>query len=85
VNLADYTAESVSNYLFAIDLTIQADRDARRYVCISTEPEVSVSTPTYEGIMFLFSKAVIESDPSPSDESYSEPPKIAQSNATSKY
>jgi hypothetical protein len=83
-NLYQYVTEPTSNLVYALDLAIPAERNARRFVTISTQPEIYVNTPTYEGVMYLFSKAVIESDPLPSDEVYSEPIKTESSNATEK-
>ena len=75
--LAKYTDEQLTNYVFAIDLTAPGKREARHYVTICISPKVEVNTPVYEGIMYLFTKAVIASDPNPhmSDNGYSEPPK----------
>ncbi len=68
-----------------LNLTIQAREDARRFVSISVWPHYEVRSPTYEALMFLFSKAVIESDPQPSDTLYSSPPpKLSERNASGK-
>lgn len=75
--LAHYTAEPLGDYVFALDLTSPRGRDRRHYVTICVQPKVEVNTPIYEGIMFLFSKAVVAADPHPCETfPYTEPAKI---------
>lgn len=75
--LAHYTTEPLSNYLFSVDLCAPRGRERRHYVTICVQPKVEVNTPTYEGIMFLFTKAVVAADPNPCETFlYTEPPKI---------
>jgi len=74
--LADYTDEPLSNYVFAVDLTAPGKREARHYVTICVRPKVEVNTQVYEGIMYLFSKAVAAADPHPCDSGYPEPKKL---------
>lgn len=74
--LANYTAEPIPNFVFALDLEIPPKAEARHFVSICINPQVSVGSPTYNAIMYLFSKAVIQADPNPSDTPYSEPQKL---------
>lgn len=75
--LAHYTAEPLGEYVFALDLTAPREAIRRHYVTICVRPKVEVNTPIYEGIMFLFAKAVVASDPSPCETfTYTEPPKL---------
>ena len=74
--LATYTNDPLSNYVFAIDLTAPGKRIARHYVTICVKPKVEVNTPVYEGIMYLFTKAVVATDPHPQGSSYTEPRKL---------
>src|SRR5882672_1223383 len=56
--LARYTDEPLSNYVFSVDLW-PGNRKARRSVTICVQPKIEVNTPVYEGIMYLFTKAVV--------------------------
>jgi hypothetical protein len=76
-DLTNYTTESLTNYVFALDLTAPRGKTRRHYVTICVQPKVEVNTPIYEGIMYLFAKAVVATDPHPSETFlYTEPPKI---------
>src|SRR5882724_2823059 len=45
IELAKYTNEPLSNYVFSIDLTAPGKREARHYVTICVQPKVEVNTP----------------------------------------
>ena len=76
LELARYTDEPLSNYVFAVDLTAPSNRKARHFVTIYVQPKVEVNTPVYEGIMYLFTKSVVSADPHPTDSDYTEPRRL---------
>lgn len=74
--LVHYTRKPLSNYVFALDLTVPGKREARHYVSICVQPKVEVNTPEYDGIMYLFTKAVVASDPKPNISNDTNPPAL---------
>lgn len=79
-DLSQYASESVSNYIFSVDLVHPAvvygqNIKPKPYVMITVKPWLFSSDPSRNAIKYLFTKAVTEIDPLPSDELSPEPPK----------